>query len=151
MNGGICSEHGEEYVCQCAEGFDGNNCEQCKYINFNVVLTCWKPCASWLPFHFLAVSIEIPPMITEPPVNTFGELFSRATLRCIATGNPSPNILWYKDKNRYSNATADPPILEFQELTLKNRGFYYCEAFNLQGGRRVTVTSGTVILNIEGD
>ena len=96
------------------------------------------------------VSIEIPPMITEPPVDTFGQLFSKAMLSCIATGNPSPNIWWYKDKRRISNEFADPPVLEFQELTLKNRGFYYCEAFNLQNGQRVSVTSEAAILNIEG-
>lgn len=90
-------------------------------------------------------------MITEPPVDTVGQLFGEAMLSCIATGNPSPNIWWYKDKSRYTNATADPPVLEFQELSLKNRGFYYCEAFNLQGGQRVKVASETVILNIEGN
>ena len=104
-----------------------------------------------ISFHLLVVSIEVPPMIIEPPVDTFGQLFGRASLSCIATGNPSPNILWYKDNERYSDTTADTPILEFQELSLKDRGFYYCEAFSLQGGNRVNVISETVILNIEGN
>lgn len=99
----------------------------------------------------LGVVIEIPPEITEPPVDTVGQLYSEAVLSCVPTGNPQPTVHWYKDESRLTNAVADFSMLVFPELGLKNRGFYHCEAFSLQVGQTVRVASESVILNIEGD
>ena len=93
--------------------------------------------------------VEVPPVITKPPVNTVGRVYSKVELSCVATGNPQPTILWYKDGRPLTNAAADFPTLIFSELTLSDRGFYHCEAFNFQNGNRVT--SEPVILNIEGN
>ena len=97
------------------------------------------------------VLIELPPVITKPPVNTVGQLYSQVELSCVAIGNPQPTILWYKDGQRLTNAVADFPTLVFPELNLNNRGFYYCEAFSLQSGQKMSDMSETVIVNIEGD
>ena len=90
-------------------------------------------------------------MITKPPVDTVGQLYSEVELSCVATGNPRPTILWYKDGRQLTDAVADFPTLVFPKLDLTDRGFYYCEAFNFQGGQRVSERSEAVILNIEGD
>ena len=95
--------------------------------------------------------VEIPPMIIKPPVDTVGQLYGEVELSCVATGNPQPTILWYKDGHRLTDAVADFPTLVFLPLDLGDRGFYYCEAFNFQGGQRVNETSESVILNIEGE
>ena len=95
--------------------------------------------------------IELPPVITKPPVDTVGQLYSEVELSCIATGNPQPTILWYKDGHRLTDAVADFPTLVFPNLDLTDRGFYYCEAFSLQGGQRVSDISKPIVLNIEGD
>ena len=95
--------------------------------------------------------IEVPPMITKPPVDTVGQLYSEVELSCIATGNPPPTILWYKDGRRLTDAVADFPTLVFSKLDLNDRGFYYCEAFSFQDGQRVSDISKPIILNIEGN
>ena len=94
--------------------------------------------------------VEVPPVITQPPVDTVGQLYSEVELSCVASGNPQPTILWYKDGRRLTDAVADFPTLIFSKLDLSDRGFYYCEAFSFQAGQRVRDTSGTVILNIYG-
>ena len=95
--------------------------------------------------------IEVPPMITMPPVDTVGQLYSEVELSCVATGNPQPTILWYKDGFRLTDAVADFSTLVFPKLDLGDRGFYYCEAFSIQGGHRVNDSSDAVILNIESE
>ena len=90
-------------------------------------------------------------MITEPPVHTVGQLYNEVELSCVATGNPRPTIFWYKDGRRLTGAVADFPTLVILKLDLSDRGFYHCEAFNFQGGRKVNVSSDVVILNIEGE
>ena len=94
--------------------------------------------------------VEVPPVITQPPIDTVGQIYSEVKLTCVATGNPQPTILWYKDGRRLTDAVADFPTLVFPELGLSDRGFYYCEAFSFQNGKRVRDTSETVILNIHG-
>ena len=94
--------------------------------------------------------IELPPVITEPPVDTVGQIYSEVQLSCVATGNPQPTILWYKDGYRLTDAVADFPTLVFPKLDLSDRGFYNCEAFSFHSGQRVSEISEAVILNIEG-
>ena len=67
--------------------------------------------------------VEIPPTITEHPVNTVGQLYGEVELSCIATGNPQPTILWYKDGHRLTDAVADFPVLVIPRLELSDRGF----------------------------
>ena len=89
------------------------------------------------------MSNEISPLIIEQPRNTTGKLFSTVTLRCLAEGNPRPEISWYKDRSRVSGSSSQ---LIIEELKPSNRGFYHCEAVNSAG----MVQSQTVLVNIEG-
>ena len=79
-----------------------------------------------------------------------GELYESASLTCKASGNPIPNILWYKDNDIIINNNSDPSVLLFDELNLDDRGFYYCVAENIINARRESDVSMEVILNING-
>ena len=94
--------------------------------------------------------MSIPPEIIQPPTSTSGNLHSTVNLTCRATGNPIPTILWYKDNVLISNDYNDPSVLMFTELSLNDRGFYYCEARSIIDERAISVKSSNVILNISG-
>ena len=147
VNGGVCSARGAEYMCQCT----GQNCEPGKLTMFAVFAPIWNRTDTITKCTSSVGPVELPPVITKPPVDTVGQLYTEVELSCVATGNPQPTILWYKDGRRLTDAVADFPTLIFLQLDLSDRGFYYCEAFNFQGGRRVSEISESVILNIEGD
>ena len=98
----------------------------------------------------IVVTIYILPKITQQPTNTSGNLYSTVNLTCRATGNPIPTILWYKDNVLIPNDNNDPSVLIFSELSLKDRGFYHCEARSLIKGTFISVNSSRVILNISG-
>ena len=94
--------------------------------------------------------VYILPEITQPPRNTSGNLYSTVNLTCRATGNPIPTILWYKNNVLFPNDNNDPSVLMFTELSLNDRGFYYCEARSIIKGSIISVNSSSVILNISG-
>ena len=96
------------------------------------------------------VKAFIRPTIEVHPVDTIGELYQSASLICTASGNPAPNILWYKDGVAISNVNSDPSVLLFNELNLADRGFYHCEAKNIINEQNVTDISVDVVLNIKG-
>ena len=97
---------------------------------------------------FVAVGVVVPvaPEIVTPPDNITAPFHGSVELSCIATGNPQPTILWYKDNRRLFDTAADPSILPISQLDLVDRGFYFCEASNSAG----RVISRTIIVNIEG-
>lgn len=99
----------------------------------------------------LGVVIEIPPEIVDPPVDTIGRLYTSVTLHCVATGNPQPSIKWHKDGQPQTITAIDPPTIVINELGLSDRGFYQCEAESVLSGKRVSMLSKTVVLNIEGE
>lgn len=63
-------------------------------------------------------------------------------MRCIASGFPQPTIQWHKDGFPIAGETST--VLNFDEVTLSDRGFYHCTAMNTQG--RDTATS--VVLSV---
>ena len=79
-----------------------------------------------------------------------GELYESASLTCTASGNPAPNILWYKDNVLIPNTNNEPSVLIFDELNPDDRGFYYCVAESIIHGIRESDISMEVILNING-
>ena len=95
----------------------------------------------------LGVVVEIAPKITEPPVDTSAGLYNEVVLTCLATGSPQPAIKWYKNGARlFQDADVDSPTLIVPEMSVADRGFYYCMASNRVG----SVVSDTVVLNIDG-
>ena len=94
----------------------------------------------------VGVTITIMPVIIDSPQPITGQLYSPANLTCIAIGSPTPLIHWFKDGNRIKS--TDPSLLVFNALTPNNRGFYHCEAVNIINGKKVSVISSRVLLNI---
>ena len=93
------------------------------------------------------VLYEIPPSITSPPKNTTSALYSEVSLSCQVTGNPTPRVTWFKDGQEIF---TDIYTLTINELGLKERGFYHCEATSRVDGEIITVVSEVAIVNIEG-
>ena len=75
---------------------------------------------------------EIPSIITNPSSVTV-ELNDRVTLSCAASGNPTPNIQWYKDNKAIEGPQAIGNTFVIPEATPNVRGFYQCEAFSSFG------------------
>lgn len=91
--------------------------------------------------------IEIAPKLTQPPLDTSASLYSEVSLTCGATGSPQPVIKWFKNGAiLFRDTAADSPILIISEMSVADRGFYYCVASNSAG----SVVSGTVVLNVDG-
>ena len=63
------------------------------------------------------------------------------------TGNPTPRVTWFKDGQEIF---TDIYTLTINELGLKERGFYHCEATSRVDGEIITVVSEVAIVNIEG-
>ena len=61
------------------------------------------------------------------------ELNDRVTLMCLATGNPTPSIQWYKDDKAIEGPQAIGNEFVIPGASPKDRGFYWCEAFSSFG------------------
>ena len=82
---------------------------------------------------FAVVDTRIPPSVTANPSSVTVGLHNRVTLKCSASGNPTPIIKWYKDNRVIEGSQAIGNIFEIQEATPDDRGFYFCEASNSVG------------------
>ena len=96
------------------------------------------------------VIVYIPPIIETHPVDTIGELYQFVSLTCTASGNPIPNIIWYKDNMPIPNTNSNTSVLLYPELNLNDRGFYHCEAKSIINGRNESDASDIIVLNIKG-
>lgn len=95
-------------------------------------------------FCFTVASAPSPPVFVEAPASVFVALLDRASLSCVATGFPQPTIQWYKDDSPLPDEMNT--VLAFEEITLSNRGRYYCTASNSQG----SIKSASVVLGVTG-
>ena len=89
---------------------------------------------------------RIPPSVTANPSSVTVELHNRVTLKCSASGNPTPIIKWYKDNKAIEGPQAIGSTFEIQEATPDDRGFYHCEAISSVGSS----TSTEALLLISG-
>ena len=94
--------------------------------------------------------VSIPPLITQSPKHTSGNVYSTTNLTCRATRSPIPTILWYKNDVLISNENSDPSLLLFSELDLNDRGFYHCEARSVINGKNIFAVSSRILLTITG-
>ena len=79
------------------------------------------------------------------------DLYGQLTLTCTVTGSPVPRVTWYKDGEVVSDGDANTNELTIVEMSLKDRGFYHCEATGrLLNGGSITLSSDTVVVNISG-
>ena len=98
----------------------------------------------------IIVVVSIPPLITQSPKHTSGNVYSTTNLTCKATGSPIPTLLWYKDDVLIPNDNSDPSLLLFSELNLNDRGFYHYEARSVINGKNILAVSSRILLTITG-
>ena len=79
------------------------------------------------------VDNRVAPSVTTPPSSKTVKLSERIVLSCTATGNPTPNIRWYKDGKAIEGPLAIGNEFVIPEVTPHKRGFYQCEAFSSFG------------------
>ena len=79
------------------------------------------------------VDNRVAPSVITPPSSKTVKLDDRIALSCTATGNPTPNIRWYKDGKVFEGPQAVGNEFVIPEATPHDRGFYQCEAFSSFG------------------
>ena len=67
-------------------------------------------------------------------------------ITCVATGNPIPSVVWFKDGSLLSgNALDRNGILYIKEFTMENSGNYTCVANSVLGSAETHLSlSGNV-------
>ena len=86
-------------------------------------------------YSFVSTEVDnrVAPSLTTSPTSQKVDLNDRVTLSCSATGNPTPNIQWYKDGIAIKGPQAFGSEFVITETTPKERGFYQCVAFSRFG------------------
>ena len=79
------------------------------------------------------VDNQVAPFLTNTPISMTVDLNDKVVLSCSATGNPTPNIQWYKDGFEIMGPQAFGSEFVITETTPKERGFYQCVAFSSFG------------------
>lgn len=79
----------------------------------------------------------------------YQRIYTPVNLTCIALGNPTPKIKWFKDGLPLNDEVF--PYLYIPELQPESRGEYNCRATGLQQDGSVTeMQSANVTINIRG-
>ena len=82
---------------------------------------------------FLLPFTDPPEIVSSSGNLTVNESFE-TNLFCIATGNPSPSILW-----SLPNGSSNSQFLTFKNTSKSQHGRYSCKATNLLGNSSTTV------------
>ena len=95
----------------------------------------------------LSSSLAVPPSFTDNGrlSNTLGFARESLTLRCNATGAPSPTYQWMKEDTSLSTTNPDfrfpsPGVLVFQSLNSALQGNYTCLAISMIGAETLIGT-----------
>ena len=98
------------------------------------------------------VCLYIPdrPEITKHPQNVTETERNNVTLTCSATGNPEPQLSWFKDKDLVESndriyLSANNSLLTITDMNRNDRGGYLCVAHNEVGND----TSIIVIVDVQ--
>ncbi|XP_053500703.1 protein turtle homolog A-like [Ictalurus furcatus] len=103
---------------------------------------------------WMLLSVTAPPVFSETPPSITEAFFGRPiTFKCVAHGNPSPTIEWYKDRVLMTQ-TSDVMVLNgsltFSSVSREAAGGYQCQASNSEGNEihtmRLRVIGPPVIL-----
>lgn len=95
-------------------------------------------------FKSVDLLIRYPPKIDRavevtPKVATLG---GTAELKCIADGYPKPSISWTRATGGFLPAGGhyyNGTVLKINEVSVQDRGIYYCHAHNIMGQAKRTV------------
>ncbi|THD21910.1 Roundabout 2 [Fasciola hepatica] len=110
-------------------------CDMC-CIKLLAFLLLWKYCSP------VEDKADNKPVFTTSPEDTFLPYDQQLTLKCIATGYPTPTITWFKDqkvvqthrdKPGTSNRITNHGELIILRFSASDEGVYYCNASNVHG------------------
>ena len=87
--------------------------------------------------------ISVPPAISTPPSNLTLNEGGNVQLYCNATGNPSPNITWFKAGS--NQAVGHGETFNVTSVNRSFTGLYQCQADN--GVRNASVA--TAFVNVD--
>merc|ERR1719461_2264388 len=84
------------------------------------------------------LEILIPPRVLSEPAdgNVVVKKGSSVTVKCVATGNPRPEVTWSKVNEVDVVGTGE--IMELAQVTRHHQGVYQCSAYNGVGSRAVS-------------
>ena len=99
---------------------------------------------SMLVFSLAEASSRSSPELMRLPENTVVPLQGQASFSCVASGNPHPEIQWFRNNVTLPGETG--PMLVIMEVSLSDRGLYHCSATNAVGAE----TSSPAVLGIQG-
>ena len=139
MNNGKCEDGVQNYTCNCTSFFEDG------VENFYTGRNCAESEGGWVitshnlfhitlySFVFTEVDNRVAPSLTNTPISMTVDLNDKVVLSCSATGNPTPNIQWYKDGFEIEGPQAFGNEFVITEATPKERGFYQCIAVSSFG------------------
>ena len=88
------------------------------------------------------------PVIVSSPVSRVVNETSTASFQCIATGNPTPEVIWLKNNGSHlagKRIKKSPGGLMIQDVTSQDSGMYTCKASNILG-----VMTSSATLTVQG-
>lgn len=104
------------------------------HLNIKVILTISsKPLISSKEFIFIEA-----PTIKEGPNDFEFKLSQSSIFNCLASGDPKPKIIWYKNQEKVDLSNGKYTILANNSLMIENsnqedEGYYSCSAENILG------------------
>ncbi|XP_077540886.1 cell adhesion molecule DSCAM-like [Haemaphysalis longicornis] len=103
--------------------------------------TCSASNAYGSDSHTVQLKVEMPPVWVVEPKDAFGTIGGMLNLTCLASGSPTPTIIWKKQAELSTPNAWKQSVLSLFPLTEAHRGKYTCEASNDIGGRLTKTVS----------
>ncbi|XP_063704517.1 uncharacterized protein LOC134833940 [Culicoides brevitarsis] len=109
-----------------------------KYVNASIdkhegIYNCSTPSGDYQLFN---VTVTSPPALLEPLDSFTTSVAAQITFVCNATGNPPPNVTWYRNGKRLENnyvTSIDGKSLKINCVEPEDQGIYECFARNPYG------------------
>ncbi|XP_078603628.1 cell adhesion molecule DSCAM-like isoform X2 [Branchiostoma floridae x Branchiostoma japonicum] len=90
--------------------------------------------------------VQVPAVITTPPVNQTVSAGQPATFHCVATGTPVPTVTWLFNSGPSGTQQPENAYLQFPSVGLQHMGRYTCVAQNLRDRRDEAEAYLTVLM-----
>ncbi|XP_039856143.1 protein turtle homolog A [Simochromis diagramma] len=98
------------------------------------ILSLDKPTDELQNGTWTVLSVTAPPTFTEPPPPVLEALVgSHISLSCMANGNPTPAITWFKDGIAIQKNISEDGVLSLRAVSIHSAGQYTCHASNSEG------------------
>ncbi|KAI8491534.1 hypothetical protein Bbelb_307340, partial [Branchiostoma belcheri] len=93
--------------------------------------------------------VQVPAIITTPPLNQTVRVGEPATFHCLATGTPVPMVTWLFNGGPSGTQQPQNAYLQFPSVGLQHMGRYTCVARNLQDRQDTAEAYLTVLMSPE--